>query len=260
MTATPTSGRALPRGIRNHNPGNLRRSADPWQGLASEQTDKEFFQFTSGKWGIRALARTLIAYQDKVGLKNIKQMIGRWAPPNENDTGAYVRIVAGSVGVDPDQTINTHDYETLRPLALAIIRHENGQQPYTDAEIDAGLVLAGVEPPQRPLAQTRTVKGGQVAAGASHGIRFYGVVTLGNLLMIAASLMPILIWGIRLEGRVDMEGVLRGRLEKQVADQATDAGKRNDRIEALLAKINEDVTAVRIQLGTARRPSDPSAH
>ena len=167
MTAPSNQARPATRGIRNHNPGNLRRSADPWQGLAPEQTDKEFFQFTSAKWGIRALARTLIAYQDKVGLKNIKQMIGRWAPPNENDTGAYVRIVAGSVGVDADQTINTHDYETLRPLTLAIIRHENGQQPYTNAEIDAGLVLAGVEPPQLPLAQTRTVKGGQVAAGAT---------------------------------------------------------------------------------------------
>jgi hypothetical protein len=87
-----------------------------------EQTDKEFFEFTLVTWGIRALARTFIAYQDKVGLKNIKEMIGRWAPPNENDTGAYVRVVAGSVGVDADQTTYTHDYETLRPLTLAIIR------------------------------------------------------------------------------------------------------------------------------------------
>ena len=94
----------------------------------------------------------------------------------------------------------------------------------------------------------------------SHGIRFYGVVTLGNLLVVAASLVPILIWGIRLEGRVDMEGVLRTRLEKQVADQASDASKHNDRIEALLAKINEDVTAVRVQLGTARRSADAPAH
>ena len=167
MTAPSNPARAATRGIRNHNPGNLRRSADPWQGLAPEQTDTEFFQFTSAKWGIRALARTLIAYQDKVGLKNIKQMIGRWAPPNENDTGAYVRVVAASVGVGPNDEINAHDYAVLRPLTLAIIRHENGQQPYTDAEIDAGLVLAGVEPPQRSLAQTRTVKGGQVAAGAT---------------------------------------------------------------------------------------------
>ena len=167
MTASIARGRALLRGIRNHNPGNLRRSADPWQGMAAEQTDSEFFRFASAKWGIRALARTLIAYQDRVGLKTIKQMIGRWAPPNENDTGAYVRAVAASVGVGADDEIDVHDYAILRPLTLAIIRHENGQQPYTDAEIDAGLVLAGVEPPQRPLAQTRTVQGGQLAAGAT---------------------------------------------------------------------------------------------
>ena len=167
MTASTDRVGPLPRGIRNHNPGNLRRSSDPWQGLAAEQTDPDFFQFASAKWGIRALARTLIAYEDRVGLKTIKQMIGRWAPPNENDTGAYVRAVAASVGVEPDDEIDVHDYAILRPLTLAIIRHENGRQPYTDAEIDAGLVLAGVEPPQRPLTQTRTVQGGQVAAGAT---------------------------------------------------------------------------------------------
>ena len=108
MTASIARGRALARGIRNHNPGNLRRSSDPWQGLAAEQTDAEFFQFASAKWGIRALARTLIAYQDRVGLKTIQQMIGRWAPPNENDTGAYVRAVAASVGVGEDDEIDVH--------------------------------------------------------------------------------------------------------------------------------------------------------
>jgi hypothetical protein len=78
-----------------------------------------------------------------------------------------VKAVAEAVGVSPDEPIDTHDYKILKPLTLAIIRHENGQQPYTDSELDAALVLAGVEPPQKPLAQTRTVKGGQVAAGAT---------------------------------------------------------------------------------------------
>jgi hypothetical protein len=49
------------------------------------------------------------------------------------------------------------------------------------------------------------------------------------------------------------------RLEKQVADQAAEMAKRNDRIEALLTKLSEDVTAVRIQLGTARRPAENPA-
>lgn len=167
MTATIHKKRSLPRGIRNHNPGNLRRSSDPWQGLAPQQTDPDFCQFESAKWGVRALARTLIAYQDRWGLKSVKRIISRWGPPNENDTGAYVKAVAEAVGVSPDEPIDTHDYKILKPLTLAIIRHENGHQPYTDSEIDAGLVLAGVEPPQKPLAQTRTVKGGQVAAGAT---------------------------------------------------------------------------------------------
>lgn len=164
MTATTS---ALPRGIRNHNPGNLRRSGDPWQGLAKEQTDPEFFQFVSAKWGIRALARTLITYQDRHGLTTVSQIIGRWAPPNENDTGAYVCAVVNRVGVAADERVDVHDYETLRPLVEAIVRHENGQQPYTNAEIDAGLVLAGVEPPRRSLASSRTVQGGQLAAGAT---------------------------------------------------------------------------------------------
>ena len=44
-----------PRGIRNNNPGNIRRNGDPWQGLAKDQTDREFFTFQSAVYGIRAL-------------------------------------------------------------------------------------------------------------------------------------------------------------------------------------------------------------
>ncbi len=195
MTASTVRAGSLPRGIRNYNPGNLRRSADPWQGRAAEQTDPEFFQFASAKWGIRALARTLIAYQDRVGLTTIKQMIGRWAPPNENDTGAYVRAVAASVGIGPGDKIDVHDYAVLHPLTLAIIRHENSQQPYTDAEIDAGLVLAGVEPLQRPLAQTRTVQGGQVAAGATVlGLTAEAVRLVEPAIPLLQSLLQVAPW------------------------------------------------------------------
>lgn len=164
MSDPASRSRALPRGIRNHNPGNIRRSRDPWQGLAAVQSDPDFLQFESAKWGIRALARTLITYQDRLGLNTVARMIRRWAPPTENATGAYVRAVARHVGVDADQPINVHDYGMLRPMVEAIIQQENSQQPYTDAEIDAALVFAGVEPPQRSLSQTRTVRGGQVAA------------------------------------------------------------------------------------------------
>lgn len=156
-----------PRGIRNHNPGNIRRSGDPWQGLAKDQNDDAFFQFAEPKWGIRALARVLISYQDRHGLRTVRAIISRWAPPVENKTSSYIDHVARRLGIGADDSLDIHDYRVLRGLVEAIVAHENGQQPYTDAQLDAGLILAGVAPPEKPLAQTRTIKGAQVAAGAT---------------------------------------------------------------------------------------------
>ena len=166
----------IPRGIRNHNPGNIRRNSDPWQGLAERQGDVEFFTFKSPVYGIRALARTLITYQDKHGLRTIRQIIGRWAPPVENNTNAYVRAVAEATDVDADQTLDLHNFDYLLPVTKAIIKHENGQQPYTDAQITKALVLAGVEPEAPSLQKTRTVKGGQAATAATAGVGVIEVV------------------------------------------------------------------------------------
>lgn len=158
------------RGIRNNNPGNLRRSKDPWQGLAKEQTDQNYFIFSSPIYGIRALARTLIAYQDEHNLRTVEQIITRWAPTNENNTAAYIADVLKETGFRTDLPLNMHDYAHLKPLVAAIIKHENGQRPYTTAQIDKALVLAGVEPPAQNLQQTRTVKGGQAATAATVGL------------------------------------------------------------------------------------------
>jgi hypothetical protein len=168
MTAA-TAGRT-PRGIRNNNPGNIRRNGDPWQGLAERQGDVEFFTFKTPIYGIRALARTLIAYQDKHTLRSIRQILNRWAPTNENNTPAYVRAVAAQTGFDADQTLDLHSFAHMKPLVEAIIRHENGQQPYSDTQLTKGLVLAGVEPEASSLQKTRTVKGGQAATAATAGL------------------------------------------------------------------------------------------
>lgn len=159
----------VPRGIRNNNPGNIRRSRDPWQGLAKEQADREFFTFQSAVYGIRALARLLITYQDKYGLSTIETIITRWAPAVENNTKAYIQSVARHTGFAALQTLDMHRFEHLKPVLEAIIQHENGQQPYSDVEITKALVLAGVEPGQKSLQASRTVKGGQVATAGTLG-------------------------------------------------------------------------------------------
>lgn len=160
----------IPRGIRNNNPGNLRRTSDPWQGLSTPQTDREFFAFKTATYGIRALARTLIAYQDEHKLRTIRQIISRWAPANENNTSAYIVAVEKTSGFDADRPLDLHKFEHLSAITRAIIRHENGQQPYTEAEIAKALVLAGVESEAPSLQKTRTVRGGQAATAATAGL------------------------------------------------------------------------------------------
>ena len=120
------TSRNIPRGYRNNNPGNIRRSKDPWQGLATQQTDPEFFQFTSPAYGYRALIKTLQTYRRKHGLQSIRDMIGRWAPASENDTAAYVRAVCREMQVPDSYVPDIDDRETMCALAAAISRVENG--------------------------------------------------------------------------------------------------------------------------------------
>ncbi|MFI4987486.1 MAG: structural protein P5 [Alphaproteobacteria bacterium] len=127
---------AIPRGIRNNNPGNLRRSADRWAGLAEVQGDAQFFQFSEPAFGLRALARTLFNYQAKHDLHTIRAIIARWAPASENDTGGYVAAVCADMAASADEPIDLGDAEELAALVKAIVRHENGEQPYSDALVE----------------------------------------------------------------------------------------------------------------------------
>jgi hypothetical protein len=143
-----------PRGIRNRNPGNIDYHATTkWQGLVpdDQRTDTRFCEFKDAVWGIRALAVLLINYQDKYGINTVGGVIHRWAPSNENDTGSYVVAACDGCGVRPNDPLNLHTYEHLRPLVEAIIRHENGRGPkstpnswYDVSVIDEALNRAGV--------------------------------------------------------------------------------------------------------------------
>ncbi len=134
---------ALPRGLRNFNPGNIDRTAERWQGMSADQSsDKRFVVFTAPVWGLRALAKVLLSYQRKYGLRTPAAIIGRWAPPVENDTGAYARQVAKALGVGVDDQIDLTKAATLERILPAIVQHENGQQPYPATLIAEAVRLA----------------------------------------------------------------------------------------------------------------------
>lgn len=194
MTATIS---VLPRGIRNHNPLNIRLNpANRWQGRIEpgRNTDGAFEQFSDPVWGLRAGAVLIIAHYDRRGADTIRKLVRIWAPPNENDTEAYAAFVARESGFGVDAPLDFHRAEHLRPVLVAMIRMENEQQPYTNAQIDAALVRAGVLPPDRPLVETRTVRGGQAAATGTVGAAAIEVVqeTIGSAQDVLVGIAPYL--------------------------------------------------------------------
>ena len=99
----------MSRGLRNNNPLNIRHSADRWQGARIAQTDKAFVQFTSMAYGYRAAWKILdtycLAFKREGKAYNVRNIIGRWAPPTENDTDAYVRAVVKLSGLGGNENM-----------------------------------------------------------------------------------------------------------------------------------------------------------
>ncbi|MDC9582362.1 hypothetical protein PSI15_12445 [Xenorhabdus sp. PR6a] len=164
------TGKGLPRGIRNNNPGNLEMGSS-WQGLTKAPQDKRFCSFVDAAYGIRALAVTLITYHDKrkavngTRIDTVREIIERWAPAVENHTESYIQFVSKMVGVRPDQNIDLHKYGIIRPLVEAIIRQENGQGRlktinswYSREVIDEGLRRAGIVQKAKTVAKVPVTK------------------------------------------------------------------------------------------------------
>ena len=139
------------RGIRNNNPGNIDyNKANAWQGqlgLELGVPKPRFARFDTPENGIRALGKLLRNYRGKdgqprvggPGIDTVQEIINRWAPPGENDTGSYARAVSKRLGVYPTDIIDVRLPDVLRELVLGIIEHENGGNPYPTAIIDEGI-------------------------------------------------------------------------------------------------------------------------
>ncbi|HCT6006707.1 TPA: hypothetical protein OT223_002151 [Klebsiella pneumoniae] len=129
------------RGIRNNNPGNLEASSsNPWVGQTG--SDGRFAKFETPEHGIRALGRNLISYQ-RQGIDTVGEIINRWAPPSDNnDTAAYIKAVCAQLGVTANQPLDASNPDTLQALCAAIIKHENGTQPYSPDQLSTGVSAA----------------------------------------------------------------------------------------------------------------------
>ncbi|CAN1538421.1 virion protein [Flavobacteriaceae bacterium] len=137
----------LSRGIRNNNPGNLRITADKWQGMVSldKNTDKSFQQFIEMKYGVRAMLRDVVNDILK-GKNTIRKLISEYAPPTENNTESYINGVSKKLGLTPDEKIKKIDAVFLMAIAKAIISHEvkaSEKHLVTDSDIRKAISILG---------------------------------------------------------------------------------------------------------------------
>lgn len=127
-----------PKGFRNNNWLNIRISNNNWQGKIANNTDGEFEQFETPELGIRAATRNIRTYGQR-GLQTVKDIISTWAPASENNTSSYIQNVASRMGVDPNQTLDLNDTDTMVKLISAMTISENGRAG------DESVIRRGVE-------------------------------------------------------------------------------------------------------------------
>ena len=160
-----------PRGIRNNNPTNLIHSSlNKWIGLAEPPNDGRFCVFTDMPSGIRAAALNLQAYQDRHGLRTIRELVSRWAPQSENDVDAYIATVCVETGFGEAQMLDLHTYAQAKPFLRGMIRQECGAigaRAVSDAQIDEGLRRAGIVPPAAPARRDSQISLNTLSAGAT---------------------------------------------------------------------------------------------
>ena len=175
-------------GILYNNPCAIKKY-DDWQGevspkdmpswmrqAASRRSD--LLKFSQPEYGMRAAVHLLLMYQQKHSLDTVRKMINRWSPyrgesadNTKEQTSAYVSHVANRMRVDPDQTVAVKDYHVAKAMLIAMIEFENSWiMPYSDAQIDTALIMAGLRMPQemkiepKPKMQSKE-RQGSVAIG-----------------------------------------------------------------------------------------------
>ncbi len=137
---------ALPRGIRNNNPLNLRISDNAWLGKVKNNTDGAFEQFTAIEYGLRAAMiniRTIVRRRRQKGLTtNVRQLISVWAPAADgNNESAYLVGLLRSDNIQPADEVDYKNKPLFTRLVHAMSQVENGQAVQM-GRIDSAYQLA----------------------------------------------------------------------------------------------------------------------
>lgn len=119
----------LSRGLRNHNPGNIRHSSEKYQGEVTPSSDPDFKQFINDSYGYLALLRILSAFITSYGCRTLRGLFAHWPPLSVNSTRSYLNWVCQHSKIGADEPLDPSNERQMCKLAAAISHYENGLFP-----------------------------------------------------------------------------------------------------------------------------------
>ena len=120
-----------------NNPGNIRTNPE-LEGFIGSQNG--FSIFRNMGFGLKAIQTILNTYYTKYNLTTIKEIIFRYAPPNENNSIHYVDFVAKNSGFSPNEKLEKSDLIKLIPSIVKIETNSN----FTVSEVQNLISKAGI--------------------------------------------------------------------------------------------------------------------
>lgn len=132
---------------RNNNPGNLRGAGTfiskmpGYIGEADAGQSGWFSVFKTKEDGAKAREALLFSGQSKIYTPEttIREAMNRYAPPSENNTDAYVRLVAEAIGVPDTTKIKDLTGGQKSAWLDAITKHEGNREGKTIQAADGGM-------------------------------------------------------------------------------------------------------------------------
>lgn len=226
-TAAATGG--MPAPLRNNNPGALM----PGGQLA---------QYPDMQTGLAALDRNLQSYGSQ-GVNTLSGVISKWAPPNENNTQAYIQDVSQRLGVKPDQPIDLSNPAVRQAISTGIMLHENGPGAVfgigAPAQPQAGTAIYAAPPLGATTFAQGQVKQMQDRFGSLRDQNSSAQTVISQLQNIS-SLAPQAVTGEEEGRRAYVNGLLALAGAPQAQDTKTATDLLNKYSNQIIAKLGQN--------------------
>ena len=111
---------------------NIRQGAK-WQGMTG--TKKGFVEYKNQEYAIRAWLILMRTYRRRYGCKTIRQIVTRFAPPNENNTEQYIVFCCRQVGMSADDELTGLTQYAMLGKAMAKMETATSLHPNDILEV-----------------------------------------------------------------------------------------------------------------------------